>query len=47
MYAVTVAHALLVIAGIVLAAVGYVFLRRRPAPDAPVASPEREHTSTH
>ena len=36
-----------VLAGIVLAAVGYVFFRRRPAPDAPVASPEREHTSTH
>ena len=36
-----------VLAGIVVAAVGYVVVRRRSAPDAPVASPEREHTSTH
>ena len=35
------------LAGIVVAAVGYVYVRRRPAPGAPVASPEREHTSTH
>jgi cytochrome c biogenesis protein CcdA len=36
-----------VLAGIVLGAVAYVSVRRRSAPDAPVASPEREHTPTH
>ena len=36
-----------VLAGIVVVAVGYVYIRRRPAPGAPVASPEREPTSTH
>ena len=35
-----------VLAGIVVTAICYVGVRRRSAPDAPLASPEREHTPT-